>query len=233
MLTTSRTLLDRLKDRQDAQAWQLWLTVYEPWLRDWLGANRLQPADVDDLLQNILVVVSQKLPTFVHNGRPGAFRAWLRGILVNELRYFLRGRHRQSGDPLSDWLDRLEDPNSELSRQWDVEHDQQLVRRLLGVVQADFQPQTWELFRLLVLEDRPAAEVSRLCRMELNAVYVAKSRVLARLRHRRAGSAAGGTGQPDWLGRGQPVEPGRAGEPVPGCRNAAVHVAGAEAGRGA
>jgi RNA polymerase sigma-70 factor (ECF subfamily) len=102
MLTTSRTLLDRLKDRNDAQAWQLWLTVYEPWLRDWLGANRLQPADVDDLLQNILVVVSQKLSAFVHNSRPGAFRAWLRSILVHEVRYFLRGRQRQTGDGLAD-----------------------------------------------------------------------------------------------------------------------------------
>jgi RNA polymerase sigma-70 factor (ECF subfamily) len=187
MLTTSRTLLDRLKDRHDTHAWQLWLTVYEPWLRDWLSANRLQPADVDDLLQNILVVVSQKLPVFVHNGQPGAFRAWLRGILVNEVRYFLRGRQRHAGDPLADWIDLLEDPGSELSRQWDLEHDQQLVRRLLGVVQADFQPQTWEVFRLLVLEDRPAAEVARMCRMELNAVYVAKSRVLARLRQELGG----------------------------------------------
>jgi RNA polymerase sigma-70 factor (ECF subfamily) len=124
MLTTSRTLLDRLKDRRDAQAWQLWLTVYEPWLRDWLSANRLQPADVDDLRQNILVVVSQKLPAFVHNGRPGAFRAWLRGILVNEVRYFLRGRQRPCGDGLTDWIDQLEDSNSELSKLWDLEHDQ-------------------------------------------------------------------------------------------------------------
>jgi RNA polymerase sigma-70 factor (ECF subfamily) len=187
MLTTSRTLLDRLRDRQDAQAWQLWLTVYEPWLRDWLSRNRLQPADVDDLLQNILVVVSQKLPAFVHNGRPGAFRAWLRGILVHELRYFLRGRQRQTGDGLADCIDLLEDPNSELSRQWDQEHDQQLICRLLGVVQSDFQPKTWEAFRLLVLEDRPVAEVARLCEMEPNAVYVAKSRVLARLRQELAG----------------------------------------------
>jgi RNA polymerase sigma-70 factor (ECF subfamily) len=187
MLTTSRTLLDRLRDRQDAQAWQLWLTVYEPWLRDWLSRDRLQHADVDDLLQNIFVVVSQKLPAFVHNGRPGAFRAWLRGVLTHELRSFLRGRQRLAGDALSEWIDQLEGPTSELSRQWDQEHDQQLVRRLLGVVQSDFQPKTWEAFRLLVLEDRPAAEVARLCDMGANAVYVAKSRVLARLRQELGG----------------------------------------------
>jgi RNA polymerase sigma-70 factor (ECF subfamily) len=190
MLTTSPSLLDRLRNRQDAQAWQLWLTIYEPWLRDWLGHHHLQPADIDDLLQNILVVVSQKLPAFVHNGQAGAFRAWLRGILVNEMKHFFRGRQgslRQEPNPSPDWLDLLADNSSEMSRQWDREHDQQLVRRLLAVVQSDFQPRTWEVFRLLVLEDRPAAEVAQRCGMELNAVYVAKSRVLARLRDELGG----------------------------------------------
>jgi RNA polymerase sigma-70 factor (ECF subfamily) len=186
MLTTSRTLLDRLKDRQDAQAWQLWLTVYEPWLRDWLARNQLQPADVDDLLQDILVVVSQKLSAFAHNGQPGAFRTWLRRILVHEVRYFFRGRQRQPSAP-QDWLDRLEDPGSDLSRQWNQEHDQQLVRRLLAAIQADFEPQTWEAFRLLVLEDRPTPEVAQRMGMNVNAVYVAKSRVLKRLRQELGG----------------------------------------------
>jgi RNA polymerase sigma-70 factor (ECF subfamily) len=187
MLTTSRTLLDRLRNRHDSQAWQLWLTVYEPWLRDWLRMHRLQPADVDDLLQNILVVVSQKLPTFVHSGQPGAFRAWLRRILVNEVRNFLRGRQRQTTDAATDWLDLLEDNSSELSRQWDSEHDQQVTRRLLAAIQPDFAEQTWEVFRLLVLEDRPAAEVAQSFGMTLNAVYVARSRVLKRLREAMRG----------------------------------------------
>jgi len=71
MLTTSRTLLDRLRNQQDPHAWRGWLSVYEPWLRDWLGRQHFQPADTDDLLQNILVVVSRKLPAFVHNGQRG------------------------------------------------------------------------------------------------------------------------------------------------------------------
>jgi RNA polymerase sigma-70 factor (ECF subfamily) len=187
MLTTSRTLLDRLRDRQDSQAWQLWLTVYEPWLRNWLERQRLQPADVDDLLQNILVVVSQKLPVFVHTGQPGSFRAWLRRILVNEVRYFLRGRQRQADGVPAAWLDLLEDDSSEMSRLWDAEHDQQLVRRLLAAIQPDFEPRTWEAFRLLVLEDRRTAEVAQLTGMKPNALYVAKSRVLKRLRQELAG----------------------------------------------
>jgi RNA polymerase sigma-70 factor (ECF subfamily) len=182
MLTTSRTLLDRLKNQHDPQAWQRWLSVYEPWLRDWLGRHHLQPADTDDLLQNILVVVSQKLTSFTHSGQPGAFRAWLRRILVNEVRNFWRNRCRQATESPPDWLGQLEDPASDLSRQWDLEHDEQLVRRLLAVIESDFEAQTWEVFRLLVLEDRPAAEVAQRCGMKLNAVYVVKSRVLKRLR---------------------------------------------------
>jgi RNA polymerase sigma-70 factor (ECF subfamily) len=181
MLTTSRTLLDRLRNQQDPHAWRCWLTVYEPWLRDWLGRHHFQSADTDDLLQNILVVVSRKLPAFVHTGQPGAFRAWLRRILVTEVRSFLRQRQRQ-GDPPADWLDRLEDPGSEQSRQWDLEHDQQVVRRLLAAIQPDFEASTWEVFRLLVLEDRPAAEVAQRTGLNRYAIYVAKSRLLKRLR---------------------------------------------------
>jgi RNA polymerase sigma factor (sigma-70 family) len=182
MPQTPHTLLARLRNRRDNQAWQFWLTIYEPWLRYQLTQHRLQHADIDDLLQNVLGVVSQKLPAFVHNGQPGAFRAWLRAILVNEVRNFFRGRQRLASEPSIDWLDHLEDPASELSRQWDEEHDQQIARRLLAAIEPDFERPTWEAFRLLVLEDQPAAEVARHTGMTLNALYIAKSRVLKRLR---------------------------------------------------
>ena len=184
MLTTSRSLLDRLRNGTDPQAWHRWLVVYEPWLRKWLA--RLQPTDRDDVIQDVLAAVHQKLSGFVHNGRPGAFRAWLKAILVNKTRRFLEKRG-QLGERLPDWLDNLEDPSSELSRRWDAEHDEQLVRRLLALVRLDFTPRTWEVFCLLVLENRSAAELALLCQMELNAVYVAKSRVLARLREEMTG----------------------------------------------
>src|SRR5262249_383492 len=110
---------------------------------------------------------------------------WLRAILVNQVGSFLRTRrHRQArvSDSLPGELEQLEDPTSTASRQWDLEHDQQLVRRLLASVQPEFPPRTWEVFRLLVLEDLPAAEVARRLGIQRNAVYVAKARVLARLR---------------------------------------------------
>jgi RNA polymerase sigma-70 factor (ECF subfamily) len=185
-LATSQSLLERLRDRNDRHAWQRLLAVYEPWLRGWLSRHELQPADVEDVLQEILVVVSEKLPDFVHSGHTGAFRSWLRTILTNQVRHFLRGkRNRQavlSPQPRADWVDQLADPRSALSRQWDQEHDRHLARRLLASIQMEFNPKTWQVFQMLVLDDRPAAEVARDLGLTANAVYVAKARVLARLR---------------------------------------------------
>jgi len=183
-------LLDRLQSHNDPEAWQRLLAVYQPWLRGWLSRYRLQPADVDDLVQNTLTVVHKALPAFQHNGQQGAFRTWLRTILINQVRHFLRTqRQRQSLDAgaLPHELEQLQDPRSEASRRWDAEHDQQLVRRLLAAVRSEFQPRTWEVFRMLMLEDRPAAEVAQHFQMERTAVYVAKARVLARLRQELRG----------------------------------------------
>ena len=186
MLGTSHSLLERLRDRADHQAWQRMLTLYEPWLRGWLSRHDLQPADVEDVLQDILVVVRDKLPGFVHNGQPGAFRSWLRTILTNRVRHFLRGRRSRQAVlaslPRTDWLEQLEDADSDLARQWDREHDRHLVRGLLASIQAEFSPTTWQVFELLVLEDRPTAEVVERLGVTTNMVYIAKGRVLGRLR---------------------------------------------------
>jgi RNA polymerase sigma-70 factor (ECF subfamily) len=186
MLSTSRSLLERLHDSADKQAWQRFLAIYEPWLRGWLSRTDLQPADVDDVLQEVLAAMSDRMADFVHNGRPGAFRAWLRTILTNQLRHFLRGQRTRQGvfasPPLADWLDQMADPNSALSAQWDQEHDQHLVRRTLARIQGEFNEATWRVFQMAVLEERPTAEVAQTLSITANAVYVAKSRVLTRLR---------------------------------------------------
>jgi RNA polymerase sigma-70 factor (ECF subfamily) len=189
-IATPRSLLERLRDRADEAAWQRLLSVYEPWLRGWLSGRRLQPADVEDVLQEVLVAVSQELPNFAHNGRPGAFRSWLKAILTNRVRHFLRsrrGREAAAGQPLGDWVEQLADPDSALSRQWDEEHDRHLVRRALASVEAEFNETTCAVFRMLVLEGRAPADVAGALGITTNAVYVAKARGLARLREELGG----------------------------------------------
>jgi RNA polymerase sigma factor (sigma-70 family) len=184
MLATSHSLLERLHDPADHEAWRRLTSVYEPWLRGWLSRHRLQPADVEDVLQDILVAVNARIGEFVHNGQAGAFRAWLRTILTFRVRHFLRGQRNQRAlqGHDADWLDQLEDADSALSREWDLEHDRHLVRGVLAGLRLEFNATTWGVFQMLVLEDHPAAEVAEHFGITANAVYVAKSRVLSRLR---------------------------------------------------
>ena len=65
---------------------------------------------------------------------------------------------------------------------WNVEYRQQLVARALEIMQAEFEPSTWQACWQTTVEDRPAADVAAELGITINAVYVARSRVLRRLR---------------------------------------------------
>src|SRR5262249_43247412 len=147
-------------------------------------------ADADDLVQETLTIVIIELATF-DRGRVGAFRSWLRTILANRLRGYFRARRSRpvalGASDLLDRLDELEAPQSELSCQWDREHDRHVAARALKLVQADFAPATWQAFRRQVLEGAAPAVVAAEMGLSLNAVLLAKSRVLKRLRAEVAG----------------------------------------------
>jgi RNA polymerase sigma-70 factor (ECF subfamily) len=186
METTSASLLERLRDRLDGEAWQRLVSLYSPCIHSWLRRYALQPSDADDVTQEVLGVVARRLPEFEHNQRPGAFRAWLRAITVNSLRAFVRYRQRHplpaGTRDLAGDLDQLEDPDSDLSRLWDQEHDRHVAARLLELVQPSFTPYTWQAFRRSVLDGAPTAAVAAELGISANAVLIAKSRVLGRLR---------------------------------------------------
>jgi RNA polymerase sigma-70 factor, ECF subfamily len=155
--------------------------LYVPLLAGWLRRQGVQPQDADDLVQEVMGVVVRELPEFRHNQRPGAFRSWLRTILVNRLRAFWRGRHSQPVAAAQE-LEQLEDPEASLSRLWDQEHDRHILRCLLEWIEPEFAPTTWQAFRRVTLDEEPAAAVARDLGLSVNAVWLAKSHVLRRLR---------------------------------------------------
>jgi RNA polymerase sigma-70 factor (ECF subfamily) len=185
MLDTSLSLLDRLRSRADTASWRRLVDLYSPLIQGWLRRQGLQASDADDLAQEVLAVTVRELPRFQHQ-RPGGFRAWLRGITVNRLREFWRARrYRPEATGDSDFLAQLEqlaDPASELSQRWDQDHDRHVVARLMDLVRPQFQPATWQAFAGVMLEGRSAAAVAKRLGISVNAVLLAKSRVLRRLR---------------------------------------------------
>jgi RNA polymerase sigma-70 factor (ECF subfamily) len=191
MAETSLSLLDRLQQQPDAEAWRRLVDLYTPLIRGWLRRQQVAPHDADDLSQDVLAVVVRELPDFRHSGRPGAFRAWLRTVTVHRARNFWRQRRAHppaaGGSDFLKVLDQLEDPDSALSRQWDQEHDRHVARRLMELLEPQFAPNTWRAFRRAVLDGVKAADVAAELGMSVNAVLLAKSRVLRRLRQELGG----------------------------------------------
>jgi len=191
MTSTSASLLDRLKKApSDSPDWLRLHDIYLPLIKFWLARISGTGNERDDLAQEVLLVLVRALPRFSTQGH-GSFRAWLRQITVNQTRAYFKKRRRRAlaGSALGaeNVLTQLEDPNSDLSRQWDQDHDRHVSQKLLLLVKDDFAPTTWEAFSRCALEARPAAQVAKELGISDNAVLLAKSRVIKRLRREAGG----------------------------------------------
>jgi RNA polymerase sigma factor (sigma-70 family) len=184
MFTTSLSLLERLRDPRDEEAWQQLVALYSPLLRSWLRPHCRQQADADDLTQDILTVLAQKVKEFSHNRRMGAFRTWLKAIAGHKLGDYLRAAQRRgaASEEQARLLEQLEDPSSDLSRLWDRQHAQHIANALLEQIRSEFSATTWDAFQRVVVQGQSTAEAAAALHLTSNAVMIAKSRVLARLR---------------------------------------------------
>ena len=181
---TSLSLLERIRKGEQAEAWDELVAVYQPVLRGWLLRFRVPPADADDLMQEVLSVLVRELPDFRHSGNAGAFRSWLRTTLFHRVQEYRR-RLQRSGRPLPENGEGEEDlarHDDTLARQWDAEHDQQVVARLMALVQPRFEPNTWEAFRRQVIHGESPRQIAASLGMSVGAVYMARNRVLHALR---------------------------------------------------
>lgn len=176
-MDTSLTWLERLAATPDGADWTRLTEQYGPLLQRWLAHTGVPSADRDDVLQEVLLAVVRGIGAFDHRG-PGAFRAWLRGILTNQVRKYFRPRPQLAAVD----LDQLATHDSALSRQFDREHDEFWAARALRAVEGDFTPNTWQAFRRQVLDGVAPAQVASELGLSTNAVILAKSRVLRRLR---------------------------------------------------
>ena len=173
-MDTPLSLVKRLRDPTDTASWRKMVDLYTPLIRRWLG-RAVAGADEDDLVQEVLGAVLRAMPTFVHSGRAGSFRRWLRTTTTYTLAAFWRGHRARPGEvPPIAW-EEMEDSESALSRAWDREHDEFVARRLMELMEPEFSPTTWRAFRRQVLENTPAADVAAELGMSVNAVLLAKS----------------------------------------------------------
>jgi RNA polymerase sigma-70 factor (ECF subfamily) len=185
MNDTRQSLLFRARTGEE-NAWKDLTVLYRPLIIAWLNHQGVPAGDLEDLTQDVLLSVVKHLPAFEHSGRRGAFRAWLRTIVcsrtVDYWRAVATGTRGQGGSSATLALQQLADPDSDLNRQWDAEHDRYVLDCLLDLVQEEFEPTTLQVFRRLTFGGASGAEAAQESGLSVAAVYVAKSRVLQRIR---------------------------------------------------
>lgn len=178
---TSTTLLDRLCSDSDERDWEFFLRLYQPFIHRQLLARRIPPGEVDDLCQETMVQICRGIRTFDHNGRTGAFRNWLKTIVSQRVWRYMQAKPPKEMSTMS----RSEEQcpaDDEFSVLWEQEHDAFLVNRILDLVKGEFTATTWEAFDRQVLREQAPSFVAVQLRLTTNAVMIAKSRVMRRLR---------------------------------------------------
>jgi RNA polymerase sigma-70 factor (ECF subfamily) len=180
---TSTSLLRRVK-AHDQEAWARLVSLYHPLIYRWCRQAGLQEADAVDVGQEVFRAVSRSMADFRHD-RPGdTFRGWLRRITKNKLRdHALTCRPELvgvGGDRALEALSRVPVDDAELGDP--TEEAGYVYRRAFELIGSEFEEQTREAFRRVVLEDHLPEDVARDLGMTINAVYLAKSRIRRRLR---------------------------------------------------
>ena len=183
---TRASLLVRLRDGSDADAWQEFVRLYAPVIYGFARKRGLQDADAADLMQDVLRSVSMAMGRLDYDPIRGTFRGWLFTVTRNKVFNFLdsRGRRVQgTGDSrVQQRLEQHADADGTLSADWEADYQRALAAQAMERVKKEFQSATWDAFLLTAVEGRTPAEVSARVGLSVGAIYVAKSRVIARLR---------------------------------------------------
>jgi RNA polymerase sigma-70 factor, ECF subfamily len=190
MNDTRHSLLLRAQTGEQ-DAWKDLTDLYRPLIIGWLNRQGVPARDLPDLSQDILLSVVKHLPTFQHTGHRGAFRSWLRTIVCSRTADYWRAADAAApasgGSGATAALQQIADPDSDLNRRWDEEHDRYVLDCLLDLVEEEFEPATVRAFRRLALDGASGAETAEELGLSVAAVYVAKSRVLQRIRQEAEG----------------------------------------------
>jgi RNA polymerase sigma-70 factor (ECF subfamily) len=185
--TTQPSLLVRIRNAHDAAAWQEFVQLYAPVIYGFARKRGLQDCDAADLTQDVLRAVAAAAGRFDYDPARGSFRGWLFTIVRRKLQNFLASRQRRqqgSGDStVQDRLDEQAAPEPEESALWNQEYERELLARAVQQVRHSFHNSTWQAFWQTAMEGKKAKQVAADLGMSVAAVYMAKSRVTALLKH--------------------------------------------------
>lgn len=183
---TRTSLILRLPDKRDVEAWDQFTSIYRPLVYRLARTKGFQDADAQELAQEVLIAVSRAVQHWKPDSEWGRFRDWLFRIARNLMINFLtRRKHRPLGtgdSGIAELLEQQCDPSCDETTVFDIEYRREVFRWAAGQVREQVKPRTWQAFWTTTVEGRAVADVANELGMSVGAVHIARSRVLGRLR---------------------------------------------------
>jgi RNA polymerase sigma-70 factor, ECF subfamily len=184
---TRATLIARLKNAADHEAWLEFTAIYEPLVLRLALGQGLQLADAQDVCQQVLIAVAQDVERFRPDGQAASFRRWLFGIARNRVLKLLARESKKRGPGGSEFqaaVQAVAGRGESLTVAFDREYRQQLLLEVAAEIRSEFKEVTWQAFWRTWILGEPIPQVAAELKMSLGNVYVARSRIIARLRER-------------------------------------------------
>lgn len=197
--STSVTLLLRVRELEDREAWNSFVATYAPHVFAWCRRHSLQESDAADVTQQVLTKLVRTMRSFRYDPQRGSFRGWLKTVTQNAIRDLVADCRRQgrgTGDTqacraLAEICD--EEASTELEQRITSQYEQELLREAESRVKDRVQPKTWDAYHQSAIGQQTPQSVAEELAMPVSEVYVAKSRVIRMLREEveRLDSSAG------------------------------------------
>lgn len=185
---TDPSLIDRVKEMSDGASWLEFMGIYQPVVYRLVRRRGMQDADAQDVSQQVFASISRSLAGWTAAQGQPPFRAWLSTIVRNAVTTALTRRRPDQGtgsSSVADALDKL--PNAEqTATELITEARREIVRWAADQIRPEFTELTWDIFWKTALQDLSVADVSKITGRSIGAIYVARHRVLARLKEKIA-----------------------------------------------
>jgi RNA polymerase sigma factor (sigma-70 family) len=177
---TRASLLLRLQQPDDERAWQEFVEIYQPLIERLAIRYGLQSADAQDISQEVLARVAKAIPEWEHDPARGSFRGWLTRVTRNlAIEQFRTRARRPLTNPESGQLEQFQRDADSI---FQLEQQRELFGWAARKARDQFVPTTWQAFWLTAVEQQSPSEVAEQLGLSTGAVYIARSRVMARLR---------------------------------------------------
>ena len=188
---TRVSLIEKLCDHQDNVAWTEFANLYGPVIYAYGLKRGLQSADATDLTQDVLQIVMDSVTKFQYR-QPGSFRGWLFTITLNRIRRRHVLAQRQIAGSGRTTVAQALGNHAKEEQDWDQQLQMHLFHWAAEQIRSEFQENSWQAFWQTSVEQQPAAKVAEQLKMSVGSVYVAKSRIIKRIREKVAYAQDGG-----------------------------------------